>query len=195
MKKATTILLGALSAYILTQPGAAVAGQGHLEVFAGQYFSDSEIGDEPVVGIRGGYRFNDHFGLQGSIGRVELLHPVFSVFDADGDGIFFDVSALWYLNPGKKAEWVLFGGPGFASLESGGQFKIPGLIYDNHRRSTDSATLHAGVGVEISLGQRTYLRPAVKARWFEGFSSQDDFLRSDVDVEATVAFGWKLGKP
>ncbi len=199
MHKATWILLTVASVLFIAQVQPVEAGQGHFEVFAGQYFSDSAIDDEPVVGVRGGYRFNDHFGLQGSLGRVELIDPVISVFGADGDGVFFDVSAMWYLNPGKKAEWVLFGGPGHANLQSGNRFRLDlhGDIYDDeHRiRSTDSATLHAGVGVEISFGNRTYLRPMVKARWFEGFSSQDDFLRSDTDVEATVAFGWKWGKP
>ncbi|MEM7587540.1 MAG: porin family protein [Acidobacteriota bacterium] len=198
MYKATRSLaaLFVLACFTLPQPVA--AGQSHFEIFAGQYFADSSIGDEPVVGLRGGYRFNDRFGLEASLSRAEVIDPIASVFGADGDGVFFDVSARWYLTPEKRAQWVLYGGPGYASLESGRQFRFDFLgprDPDDPVLSTDSVSLHVGIGVEIAVGRRTYLRPDVKARWLEGYSSNDGFLRSDFEYEATVGFGWKFGKP
>ena len=173
------------------------AGQGTFEIFAGQYFSDAPIDEEPVFGVRGGYRFSDHFGLQGSLGRVELIHPVFSVIDFDDDAFFLDVSAMWYVNPGDRAEFVLYGGPGVVSYDYGSGWNW--WSYDDgyrDRRDTEElATLHAGVGLFINLNDRIYLRPDVKARWNEGYSSRGGFERSDSDFEATFAVGWKFGKP
>lgn len=175
---------------------AAHAGQGTFEILVGEYFADSTIDEEPVIGVRGGYRFSEHFALQGSLARVDNVHPVFTPF-SDDSAVFLDLSAIWYANPGKRAELMLYGGPGVVSYETRqGCF----VCFDNdgHLRNTydseDLATLHAGIGLQINLSPRFYLRPDVKARWIEGFSSSDGFERSEADFEATFAVGWKFGK-
>ena len=177
----------------------AAAGQANFEIFVGEYFSDSPIDEEPVIGVRGGYRFSDRFALQGSLSRVELVHPVISALGFDDNAIFFDVSAMWYVNPGRKAEVVLYGGPGVVGYEYGAQFDsrdhTDGYRFRERQDSEESATLHAGAGVAIHLNDRIYLRPDVRARWYEGYSSRDGFERSDTDFEATFAVGWKFGKP
>ena len=53
---------------------------------------------------------------------------------------------------------------------------------------SDSLTLNAGAGLRILLGRTFYLRPVVRARWFESRDRVDD-----LDLEYTLALGFRFG--
>ena len=81
---------------------------------------------------------------------------------------------------------VNFGlGGGFSTLNGAGQ--IPGNNVEFRNFTRDSFTLNVGVGLRILLGRTIYLRPLVRARWFE--KRIDD----DIDLEATLAIGFRFG--
>lgn len=174
---AAGLLLGL--ALLLLPPAAAWAAPsdhaetGHFELFAGRYApEESSINEETVYGLRSGYRLSDRLGLEGSLGYVGFSESIF-----DGDFFIVDASLKLYLNPGGKAEWYLIGGPGWAFIDV--DASGAGLIEE------DSFTLHAGLGVDIDLSERVYLRPEVRARWYE--------LVDGTDLEATLALGFRIG--
>lgn len=156
--------------------GRAVA-QGSFELYLGSYFPEGEEVDEDLTyGIRAGSRFSDRFGLQGTLGRYET-----EIDFIDLETTFADLSLVWFTNPGHRAEFSIYGGPGWAFLKAEA---------DSLEASDgDSLTAHFGAGLNIPLSDRFFLRPEVRARWFEEGGNE-------IDVEATLACGIKfLRKP
>lgn len=148
--------------------------KGSFELYLGSYFPDGEQVDEDVTyGIRAGYRFLDRFGLQGTLGRYET-----EIDFLDLETTFADLSLVWFMNPHRRAEFLIYGGPGWAFLEAGANLS---------EVSDDSLTAHLGLGVDIGLGGRFFLRPDLRARWFE----QGD---NEIDIEASLAVGLKVGR-
>lgn len=151
------------------------AGNGHFELFAGRYSPDLGTGDEETTyGLRGGYRLNDHFGLEAAVGRIE-----FSESSLEGNVVLADLSLKYILDPGGRVEWVLFGGPGWAFVD----VRLHGL----GEGQRDSFTAHAGVALEVNLGDRVYLRPDARWRWFEKGGG-------GADLELSLALGIRLGR-
>lgn len=87
------------------------------------------------------------------------------------DAYFGDLSAKAYLLHTDRFEGYLLGGVGLLRIDE----------FDE-----DETTLHLGLGAEIELGNRAYLRPEVRARWLE----------EDVDavtfMDYSVGIGWRF---
>jgi hypothetical protein len=101
------------------------------------------------------------------IGRFET-----EVFFIDVELTLVDLSFQWFTNPGSGTEFFLFAGPGWAYVDAAGF-------------NDDSLTVHGGLGVKIPLGEKVYLRPDARVRWFDN--------GGDTDVEASLAQGFELG--
>lgn len=173
-----------LTLALAAAPAQAQAGTGSFELYAGYYFPDSDVLDDDVTyGVRGGYRLSDSFGIQGSVGRYEDSENILGLANVNLELTLVDASAVWYFNPGSSSEFFVFGGPGWAFADVNADFL--GIPLDSV--SDDTFTLHAGLGLNIGLTDRIYLRPDVRARWF-------DDSNDEVDLEASLAVGFTLGK-
>ncbi|MEM7353429.1 MAG: outer membrane beta-barrel protein [Acidobacteriota bacterium] len=187
----STLSYSLLLALALLAVPEAQAAQGTFELYAGGYHSDSPLDDEPTVGLRGSYRFSDRWGIEGTLGRAGLLDLAFLV---DVNASFAELSAVWYANPGRRAEVFFYSGLGVTTFDNEiflprdaepGRFLHHGRVQSF---SQELATYHAGIGLHLSLFKGLYLRPDLRGRWIDNFSD------SDVGVEATLGLGWRFGK-
>jgi outer membrane protein with beta-barrel domain len=122
--------------------------------------SDADFHTE-AYGLRGGYRLNNSWTLEGSVARL----------DEDVDVWFGDVSAKVYAFQSDRFRLYALGGPGV--------YKVEDL--------DEKLTLHVGIGAEIGLGQRAYLRPEVRGRWLAEELRADDGL-----VDYSLGIGWRF---
>jgi len=176
------VLLGLATLLLIPACAAAQAGTGSLELYAGEYFPDQALDNSLTYGVRGAYHWTDSLASEVTVGR---LSP--SLDFAPGAGIdvhitLVDLSTAWTFNPGHRAEVSLFAGPGWSFFDANAH--VGNVTVDS--ASGDSFTLHAGVGLRIHLSDRVYLRPDVRARWFEKADNS-------VDYEASLGLGFRLG--
>jgi hypothetical protein len=154
------LLAAALAWTAAPAPAAAQqAGTGSFELFGSYLRRDSA--DDSGLGLRAGYRFTDRWAVEGTALRVNDSH----------DNIWLgDLSAKFYLKTGGRTELFALAGPG--------SLRFPG--------GPSETTVHAGLGAEIALGGRTYLRPEARARWID-----EDF---DIDpvLDYSLGFGWRF---
>lgn len=122
--------------------------------------SDADL-DTEAYGLRGGYRFTDTWEVEGSISRL----------NEDADVFFGDVSLKANALRSERFNLYAVFGPGAYKVES----------------EDLEATVHAGVGVEIGLTERAYLRPEVRGRWLTDELSFDEGL-----VDYSLGFGWRF---
>jgi hypothetical protein len=163
-------------------PAGAQAGTGAFELYGGYYFPENDVLDDDVTyGLRGTYRWTDAVAFELSVGRYETERGFAGVARLDYELILVDLSAAWTFNPGSPAEIAIFGGPGWAFADASARAVGVGAL----SASDDSFTLHFGVDLQISLSDRVYLRPDVRARYF------DD--SEDVDLEASIGIGFRIG--
>ena len=127
-----------------------------LDVFGAYLSTDPD--DQEMLGLRGSYRYNDVWALDGSFTRLT---------EADeGDERFMDLAAKAYFFRSNRFEaFGLFGG---------GIGRIQG------------ASLLLGLGAEISLGDRAFLRPEIRSRW------RDDDLGAKPALEYSLGVGWRF---
>jgi len=134
-----------------------------LDIFGG-YLGDSGSSHPRTFGIRGSYRFTDNWAVEGAFAKV----------DVGGQFWFGDVSAKAYLVDTSRFEIYALGGPGrFRAKAFGDTF--------------NQNTVHLGLGAEIGLGTRAYLRPEVRGRWATDEITWDARL-----TEYTLGFGWRF---
>jgi outer membrane protein with beta-barrel domain len=124
----------------------------------------SSEGHANSYGLRGGYRFNSTWALEGSAEHV----------DEGFTNWFVDLSAKAYLVDTSHFEIYALAGPGLFRVSAFGE-------------SEDQATVHAGLGAEIGLGRRAYLRPEVRSRW-----ATDDLKFNDGLVSYSLGIGWRF---
>ena len=187
----------ALSAVLVAAPAARAevsADSGNVEVFVGWLWPEDvdgpDVDDDWTYGIRGGYNFTKHFGLevgvQGFNSDIDMPAP-FNDFDADG--IFADLTFVWMVNPDDRAVFQVFGGPGF------GWWSYDDNVSATKDDDDDTWTAHFGVGGKISCTKRFYLRPEARVRWFD---DDEDPSGADgdghTDLETSIGFGWYLGQ-
>jgi Outer membrane protein beta-barrel domain len=135
-----------------------------LDLF-GAYLTAESGGDtaeEESWGLRGSYRFTNVWALEGAL----------STLRDDGTDVYFgDLSAKAYLLRSGRFEGYLLGGAGLLRIDD---------------LDDEETTLHLGLGAEIKLSDRAYLRPEVRARWLE----------EDVDavtfMEYSLGIGWQF---
>ena len=111
-------------------------------------------------GVRGGFRFNGVWALEGSASRIK-----------DTDVWFGDLSAKAYFLHAHGFEMYAVASPGL--------FRVSG--------ENPQFTLHAGIGAEIGLGERVYLRPEVRGRWLAKELNGDSGL-----VDYSLGLGWRF---
>ena len=64
----------------------------------------------------------------------------------------------------------------------------PGIQYEYIAGDTGiSSTVHAGIGAEIDLTAKTYLRPEVRAGWYGDHLGGEDYT-----LDYTLGFGWRF---
>jgi len=122
--------------------------------------SDADVHTE-AYGLRGGYRFGGVWALEGSLSRL----------NEDAELWFGDLSAKAYLVHSNRFEIYALGGPGVYKIEDVGE----------------KATVHLGIGAEIGLGERAYLRPEVRGHWLADELRVDDGL-----VDYSLGIGWRF---
>jgi hypothetical protein len=116
------------------------------------------------LGVRGAYRFTSLWAGEAALSRSNGDHPVWNG----------DISAKATLFQADRFALYALAGPGVHREDFAG-------------RSADASTVHAGIGTEIGLGARAYLRPEILARW--PTRHLDDRNRS---VDYTLGFGWRF---
>ena len=122
--------------------------------------SDADFHTE-AYGLRGGYRFSNVWALEGSLSRL----------DEDVDVWFGDLSAKAYFVHSDRFGLYALGGPGVFKAED----------------EDEELMLHVGIGAEIGLGQRAYLRPEVRGRWLADELKADEGL-----AEYSLGIGWRF---
>lgn len=128
-----------------------------LDLF-GSYFTaeaDGDTANEESWGLRGSHRFTNVWALEAALSTIR---------EEGVDAYFGDASLKAYLFHSNRVEGYLLGGAGILRVED-----------------EDETTLHLGLGAEIALGERAYLRPEVRGRWFEE------------DVDAVTFMDYSLG--
>jgi len=159
------LLLAALALALPVSPAAAQEQERgfSLDLFGASIrASGSNDANSRSLGLRGGYRFSRTWALEGSLSRL----------DEDAQVWFGDLSAKAYFIHVSHFELYALGGPGRSGVSDGD--------------GTDRATLHVGLGAEIGLGDRAYLRPEARRRWDAG---QGDFGGVH---EYSLGIGWKF---
>jgi hypothetical protein len=121
--------------------------------------SDADFHTESY-GVRGGFRFGNVWALEGALSRL----------NEDEDVWFGDLSAKAYAIHSDRFEIYALAGPGV--------YKVP---------DREWVTVHLGIGAEIGLGQRAYLRPEIRGRWLADELKADDGL-----LDYSLGFGWRF---
>lgn len=126
--------------------------------------SDSDGFDTESYGLRGGFRFSNVWALEGSLSRL----------NEDVDVYFADLSAKAYFVHSNNFEIYALAGPGIFRVSDEGE-------------DEDLTTVHLGLGTEIGLGQRAYLRPEVRGRW-----DADEIRFEDGIVDYSLGLGLRF---
>jgi opacity protein-like surface antigen len=162
-----SLILAAFALPVLSSSAAAqTEGRGPaFDLFGGYLRSTGSIdGHSKDFGLRGSYRFSGTWAVEGAFAKV----------DEGGDLWFGDLSAKAYLVDTSRFEIYALGGPGVFRAKLGGE-------------ASDQATVHFGIGAEIGLGARAYLRPEIRGRW------ATDELNWDAGIaEYSLGIGWRF---
>jgi hypothetical protein len=169
---ARTLILTALALVVCAASASAQRElTASLELFGSHGIAYSSGGHftfhQESFGVRGGAQFGGPFGIEVSVQRSNGSDTVYDV----------DFSAKYY----------------FMQRERFGLYMLTGLG-DRHEHTffgseTDRGTLHLGVGTEIGLGAKAYLRPEVLVRWPVSHSNQVATART---TDLTLGFGWRF---
>lgn len=183
-----SLLAGALLLLVLATP--ALAGNTSLEGQFGYYDPDSVNKNSQVYGLAVGYDVSPRFGMLLSGGVIDLEDDYLGVNDADlqlGLGLL-DLSFVWYPTGGS---FYIFGGPGYATVKL--EIDIPGSNNDIDESET-SFTVNGGLGYRWIVNDHFFVRPELKARWFDGqdFKATQAKSYEGLDVQYTLGLGWRF---
>lgn len=204
MRASRAFLVGSLLAvgFVFGGASAPILAQGHFGITGGLYEPDEDGTDQTeFYGVRGGYRFNPMFGFEASLTRLDLADtfdveddPFFPEFDVDLEFELtnLDLSVQWFPGGGN---FVVFGGPGIARLESEVSVTFLGQRF-SESESSNILTAHAGVGYAWTVGDRFFIRPEARVRSYfdDDDNGDDDFEVSydSTDYEVGLTFGWRF---
>ena len=147
-----------------------------------------DLDDETTFGIRFGNMLTENVAIIVSLGRVEFDGTSIdgmSVLDFDSEHTLLDVTVGYVFRPASRFAIAVGGGIGGSFNSFDGELTTPTFRARFDGIASDSFTLHAVVGPVIGLGSRVYLKPVVKARWFE--AREDD----EIDLESSLAVGFR----
>lgn len=200
--------LGALLIAGLFLGSATAEAQGSIGISGGIYQpeeeDDADLDTTEVLGIRGGYRFRPHLGVEGYLSRVDLAdtlplddEPIPSFdFDFEIDVTNLDLSLQWFPGGGN---FVVFGGPGISRIDAEVRVIFLGERFSDSD-TEDVLTAHAGLGYEWQVTDRFFIRPEARVRRYfddeEENLDDEEILAVDyeaTDYEASVVFGWRFG--
>jgi hypothetical protein len=195
-----------IAGLLLGGAAAPAEAQGHFGLSAGLYTPEDDEADRTeTFGLRGGYRFDSPFGVEGSLSRLDL-DEAFNIeegpsipeldFDFDFELYNLDLSLQWF--PGGRG-LVVFAGPGLARIDVEFSATFFGQTF-SESMSEDIFAAHAGVGYEWQVGERFFLRPEARVRRYfddeleEGIGEEDvEISYRATDYEVGVLFGWRFG--
>lgn len=174
-RPARTLMLTVFSLVALVACAASASAQreltASLELFGSHGVAYSSGGHftfhQESFGLRGGAQFGGPFGIEASLQRSNGDHTVYD----------FDLSAKYYFLQRERFGFYALAGPG-----------------DRHEENffgseTDRGTVHLGIGTEIGLGAKAYLRPEVLVRWP---LTKSDQVAADRTTDFTLGFGWRF---
>lgn len=131
-----------------------------VELFLSSLFANSAT--EGSFGIRGSWHRKRKLALEGSLSRIAA---------GSLDIFLIDFSAKYYLRDRRRTDVYLVGGPG--------------AIFEGAFEGTE-ALVHFGIGLEVDLTRRLYLRPELRGRWFV-----EDVGRVNIG-DLVLGLGWRL---
>ena len=131
-----------------------------FDVFGTRASGGSDSFHTESYGVRGGFRFSDVWALEGSLSRGNGSNS--------WDG---DAAVKAYFLHASRFEMYAVASPGV--IKASGE--NPKLI------------LHAGLGAEIGLTERIYLRPEVRGRWLDNGVTGDNRR-----VDYSLGLGWRF---
>lgn len=159
----------------ITVPAQALDSTSRLEVYGGLFFfdnqSDSESREE-IFGVRGSYSFSPRWSVEASAGRMDLSDRVSEPGELSLDVNLWvtDLSAKLAIPLGERSSVQIVAGPSY-------------LFGTGDVDDFDSWGAHLGLGLEVGLGERFYLRPDVRAYRFDVDGEELD------NTQATLALG------
>ena len=145
--------------------------------FGASYSSNDEDSqfDLSSWGLRYHYDFNDRWGIEGAYTNQDQ-----DSIDAD----IYEASARFTFFENDRVRVFGLAGAGVFSYDYVFFVGEDALVVGND----DVAVYHLGIGAEVNLGDRFYLRPDLRQRWAVDFFSAYD----DSTSEATLAFGFRF---
>ena len=160
-----------------------------FEIYGGNYGPGPDLfDDESTFGLRFGFMMTERVVFIGSVGQVEIEGTATDGMTSaklESDIVLLDFTFGYVFRAGNRFAIALGGGFGGAFNDFEGQLTTPILIARFDSLSADSFTLNVAVGPIIGLGSKVYLKPLVRARWYE--AREDD----EVDIQSTLAVGFK----
>lgn len=142
----------------------------YFEGFAGLGFADIDVGDnETAFGLRGGYRFDQTWGVEAALSQTEVGFV---------DINFIDLSARRSLTGNGDTEVFVFSGFGLVRVEIDTPF---------FSDSDSDFTFHTGIGLDYALGENFYLRPDARLRWLATDAAGDSLFS-----EVTLGVGYRF---
>ncbi|HEX3553150.1 MAG TPA: outer membrane beta-barrel protein [Thermoanaerobaculia bacterium] len=163
-----TIPALAALAFLTVAPCASAQEADHgpaIEIFGAHVDTiQSSAGHSQSYGLRGDYRFGPVWALEGSVSH---LNEGFTNW-------FGDLSAKAYFVDTSRFEIYGLAGPGLFRVSAFGE-------------SRDQATVHAGFGAQIYVGEHAYLRPEVRGHW-----ATNDLVFKNGLVDYALGIGWRF---
>jgi hypothetical protein len=163
------ILIPAVFALLLSSSTAFAQTGSAVEVFGGYFAGYSSangftVNHDPTLGLRASHRLTQNFAVEAAATRTSDFFIAWN----------YELSAKAYLL--QRDHFGLF------VLAGGGDERVS--FEGSH---SNVKTLHAAIGAEIPLSERTYLRPEIRSRW-----PTPSLSSADRTTDYTIGFGWRF---
>jgi len=190
-KSISRVLLGTLILIAVPATLAEVPepGQWFAGIYGGTYDPgpDEILDDHSIFGLRFGRMMTNRVALGASLGFVspDSLEPLDPDLNGQLEASFtlIDLNVTYALRPKSRFGLLVGGGIGGAFISADGHIDEPGgeLFFEDV--TSDSLTLNVVAGAVFNVGEKFYIRPQLRMRWFE--AREDD----QVDQEMSLGFG------
>lgn len=156
-----------------------------VEVAIGPLHEGSLLaGDELILALRATWRFSNPWAIELAVGE----HREDRFRDAEATTVELGLRRSLVRN--DVVDFFVYGGAGYADGVLDVWFQPPGpqgILVHQHAEE-DSWTGHLGLGVEISLGERWFLRTDLRERYL----GEIELLDTVLEREATISWGWRF---